>query len=115
MKGGTPGGASAGASKGGKVTGTALPPQVSADGSKQLPLQPGFEAVKGGSGKEGTSSSESEGAGGKGQTGTASATGSAAGKGQSYVPPSGTNVAADDRALLLGYFGASSRVTSAGW
>ena len=108
------GGATAGGSRGAANASTGVVPQLKPGSA--LPLQPGYEAVKGSRGTAGEASSASEGAGGaSSHAGTATAGSVGGGKGSAYVPPGGSSVAAIDRSLILGYFGSFARVNASGW
>jgi hypothetical protein len=111
----TPGGATAGGTRGSQAVARGIVPQLGA--GKTLPIQPGYEAVKGTKGANGESASDANGAGGASHEEQA-ATGAAGSKGTSgvaYVPPAGSSVAPVDRRLLIGYFGSFARVAAAGW
>ncbi len=110
----TPGGATAGGTRGAQASGQGVVPQLRA--GTALPLQPGYEAVKGARGAPGENASASEGGGGStSHSGTATAGGGSAGTGVPYVPPGGSAVAPLDRGLVQGYFGSFARVNASGW
>jgi hypothetical protein len=110
----TPGGATAGGTRGTRASANGVVPQLGA--GKALPIQPGYEAVKGTKGAKGEGATSANGAGGASHSGqaTAGATGTAGG-GVAYVPPGSAAVAPVDRQLLRGYFGSFARVAAAGW
>jgi len=83
-------------------------------GGARLPIEPGYQSVRGGSGAEGATASSAQGAGGASHTGRAGGP-SGRGAGQDYVPPGSARVAPWDRLLLLGYFGSYARLTATGW
>jgi hypothetical protein len=111
---GTPGGATAGATRSAQQRATGVVPQLGAN--RQLPLQAGLQAIRGtkASGNE-HSASSANGAGGASRSDRASIAGSATGAGVAYVPPGGSSIAPADRRLLIGYFGSFARVSAAGW
>ena len=109
---GTPGGATAGAQRGTAAPGLGVVPQLG--GGARLPIEPGYQSVRGGSGAEGATASSAQGAGGASHTGRAGGP-SGRGAGQDYVPPGSARVAPWDRLLLLGYFGSYARLTATGW
>jgi hypothetical protein len=111
---GTPGGATAGGTRGSQNAANGVVPQLG--GSKSLPIQPGYEAVKGTKGGKGEGASSANGAGGASHSGQASAaTSSSTAAGVAYVPPGGSSITPSERRLLIGYFGSFARVTAAGW
>jgi hypothetical protein len=114
-RGGTPGGATAGGVRGSSAAANGVVPQLGSSG-KSLPIQPGYEAVKGTSGNQDQGQSTTANGGG-GASHSGQATGTAAGKIPSvaYVPPGSAAVAPAERRLLIGYFGSFARVSSAGW
>jgi hypothetical protein len=110
----TPGGATAGAAHGAQSDATGVVPQLAGD--RTLPIQPGYEAVKGTKGARGEGATSANGAGGASHSGRAATSASRArGAGVAYVPPGGSSVAPVDRRLLIGYFGSYARVAAAGW
>ena len=109
---GSPGGATAGAQRGTTAPGFGVVPQLG--GVSRLPIEAGYEAVKGGAGAEATTSSSAQGAGGASHTGRAGGS-VGRGNGQDYVPPGDARVAPWDRLLLLSYFGSFARLTATGW
>jgi hypothetical protein len=111
---GTPGGATAGGTRGSQNGANGVVPQLG--GNKTLPIQPGYEAVKGAKGGKGEGASSANGAGGASHSGQASgATSSSKAAGVAYVPPGGSSITPSERRLLIGYFGSFARVTAAGW
>jgi hypothetical protein len=111
-----PGGATAGATRGARSSGTGIVPQLGAGAT--LPLQPGYQPVSGAQGpRTERAAATAGGGGGSSHSGRATATSATGGSGRGvpFVPPGGTAVASADRDLLLGYFGSFSRVTSSGW
>ncbi len=111
---GTPGGATAGGTRGSQNGANGVVPQLG--GNKTLPIQPGYEAVKGAKGGKGEGASSANGAGGASHSGqAAAATSSSKAAGVAYVPPGGSAITPSERRLLIGYFGSFARVTAAGW
>ena len=112
----TPGGATAGGTRGGANAALGVVPQLG--GGKTLPIQPGYEAATGTKGAQGeNASANANGAGGashSGQAGAGAASGTEAGD-VPYVAPGSAAVAPVDRRLLRGYFGSFARVSAAGW
>ena len=110
-----PGGATAGATHGTTGAGRGVVPQLGGD--RALPIQPGYEAVRGSKGGNGEDTTDANGAGGASHNGhaTSGATSGTGANGAAYVPPAGSTVAPDDRRLLHGYFGSYARVSAAGW
>ncbi|MEO9174429.1 MAG: ABC transporter permease, partial [Gaiellales bacterium] len=110
----TPGGATAGGTRGTQASARGVVPQLGA--GKTLPIQPGYQAVKGTKGAKGEAATSANGAGGASHSGQAT-TGAAAATsgGVAYVPPGSSAVAPADRRLLIGYFGSFARIAAAGW
>ena len=96
----TPGGATAGGTRGAPNAAVGVVPQLG--GRKALPIQPGYEAAKGTKGAQGeNASANANGAGGashSGQAGAGAASGTEAGD-VPYVAPGSAAVAPVDRRL----------------
>jgi hypothetical protein len=111
----TPGGATAGTTKGRANSAAGVVPQLA--GRTGLPIQAGYEAAKGSKGGQGESAADVNGAGGASHARTAGAGAVGAGGAGAlpYVAPGSASVSPADRRLLLGYFGSFARVAAAGW
>jgi hypothetical protein len=114
-RGGTSGGATAGAARAVKNAANGVVPQLRT--SNALPIQPGYESVPGSKGASGESASTSAGsAGGASHAGRATAgTAGGSAKGAAYVAPGAAGLAPLDRGLVEGYFGSSARIAASGW
>jgi hypothetical protein len=111
----TPGGATAGNTKGGTSAGFGVVPQLR--GTRGLPIQAGYETARSSKGGGRVSAADASGAGGASHSATAGAAAAGAGGAGAvpYVAPGSSTVAPVDRRLLLGYFGSFARVAAAGW